>query len=48
MPAKYLTLNPCQDACGTVETQEVVDGKPVQRCPGCDTTWIEIPRDEAR
>lgn len=42
MSARFLTLWPCQDACGTMETDETVEGAPVYRCPGCDTTWIEL------
>lgn len=42
MSARFLTTWPCQDACGTVETDERVEGAPVYRCPGCDTTWIEL------
>lgn len=39
--AEYLVTNPCQDACGTVETERRVKGAPVYRCPGCDSEWIE-------
>ena len=42
MSARFLTTWPCQDACGTVETDERVEGAPVYRCPGCDTSWIEL------
>lgn len=42
MSARFLSLWPCQDACGTIKTDEVVEGAPVYRCPGCDTTWIEL------
>lgn len=42
MAARFLVLNPCQDACGTIETDERVEGAPVYRCPGCDTAWIEL------
>ena len=42
MSARFLTTWPCQDACGTVETDERVEGAPVYRCPGCDTAWIEL------
>lgn len=42
MSARFLTTWPCQDACGTIETDERVEGAPVYRCPGCDTTWIEL------
>ncbi|MBB1482929.1 hypothetical protein H5392_03525 [Tessaracoccus sp. MC1865] len=42
MSARFLTTWPCQDACGTIKTDELVEGAPVYRCPGCDTTWIEL------
>ena len=42
MSARFLTTWPCQDACGTVETDERVEGAPVYRCPGCDSSWIEL------
>ncbi|MDO5678323.1 MAG: hypothetical protein Q4G35_12545 [Propionibacteriaceae bacterium] len=42
MSARFLTSWPCQDACGTLKTDEAVEGAPVYRCPGCDTTWIEL------
>ena len=42
MVARYLISYPCQDACGTVETDERVDGAPVYRCPGCDSEWFEL------
>ena len=42
MPARVLVTNPCQDACGTVHTDERVEGAPVYMCPGCDTRWIEL------
>ena len=42
MPARFLTSNPCQDACGVAETGEFVEGAPVYSCPGCDTRWIEL------
>ncbi|HHT12581.1 MAG TPA: hypothetical protein GX013_05370 [Propionibacterium sp.] len=42
MSARFLTSWPCQDACGTLKTDELVEGAPVYRCPGCDTTWIEL------
>lgn len=42
MSARFLVTWPCQDACGTQKTDEVVEGAPVYRCPGCDTTWIEL------
>lgn len=41
MPARYLVSNPCQDACGTITTDRVVDGAPVYLCPGCDSQWLE-------
>lgn len=42
MAARFLRTNPCQDACGTVQTDERVEGAPVYRCPGCDSSWIEL------
>lgn len=42
MSARFLSTWPCQDACGTLRTDELVEGAPVYRCPGCDTTWIEL------
>lgn len=42
MSARFLTTWPCQDACGTVATDERVEGAPVYRCPGCDSSWIEL------
>ena len=42
MSARFLTSWPCQDACGTVTTDERVEGAPVYRCPGCDSSWIEL------
>jgi predicted Zn-ribbon and HTH transcriptional regulator len=42
MAARFLQTFPCQDACGTVETDERVEGAPVYRCPGCDSSWIEL------
>ncbi|MFT3888142.1 MAG: hypothetical protein QM713_08280 [Arachnia sp.] len=42
MSARFLTSWPCQDACGTIETGERVEGAPVYRCPGCDSSWIEL------
>lgn len=42
MPARYLTSHPCEDACGTIETDRRVEGAPVYRCPGCDSEWIEL------
>lgn len=41
MPARYLASFRCQDACGTITTERVVDGAPVYRCPGCDSEWLE-------
>ena len=41
MSARFLVTWPCQDACGTVTTDEVVEGAPVYACPGCDSRWIE-------
>ena len=43
--AKYLVSNPCQDACGTIETDRDVRGAPIYLCPGCDSQWWE-PREE--
>lgn len=40
--ARYLTTNPCEDACGTIQTDRTVEGAPVYRCPGCDSEWIEL------
>lgn len=42
MPARFLENNPCNDSCGTITTDEKVEGAPVYRCPGCDTSWIEL------
>lgn len=42
MAARYLVSNPCEDACGTLTTDERVQGAPVYRCPGCDSRWIEL------
>ena len=42
MPARYLVLNPCEDACGTLTTDRTVEGAPVYLCPGCDSEWIEL------
>lgn len=39
---RNLVANPCRDACGTVATGELLDGAPVFRCPGCDSTWVEV------
>ncbi|MBK8464144.1 MAG: hypothetical protein IPL36_14355 [Nigerium sp.] len=39
--ARFLASYPCEDACGTIETDRRVDGAPVYRCPGCDSEWIE-------
>ena len=43
--AKYLVSYPCQDACGTIETDRDVRGAPIYLCPGCDSEWYE-PREE--
>lgn len=40
--ARYLQTNPCEDACGTIQTDRRVEGAPVYRCPGCDSEWIEL------
>ena len=42
MSARFLTTWPCQNECGTIRTDERVEGAPVYRCPGCDSTWIEL------
>ena len=42
MAARFLVSNPCQDACGVMETDEFVEGARVYACPGCDTRWIEL------
>lgn len=42
MAARFLHTFPCQDACGVLATEQVVEGAPVYRCPGCDTEWIEL------
>lgn len=42
MAARFLVSHPCQDACGVMTTDEVVEGAPVYSCPGCDTRWIEL------
>ena len=42
MAARWLESNPCEDACGTMVTDEVVEGAPVYACPGCDSRWIEL------
>jgi len=42
MAARFLVSNPCEDACGTLDTDEVVEGAPVYVCPGCDSRWIEL------
>ena len=39
--ARFLVSHPCEDACGTIETDRRVDGAPVYLCPGCDSEWIE-------
>ena len=39
---RHLVSNPCRDACGTIDTGERVDGAPILRCPGCDSTWVEL------
>lgn len=51
MSARFLVTWPCQDACGTIETDERVEGAPIYACPGCDSRWIELnertePADE--
>lgn len=43
--ANYLVSNPCQDACGTIETNRDVRGAPIYLCPGCDSEWYE-PREQ--
>ena len=47
MPARYLILNPCEDACGTLTTDRTVEGAPVYLCPGCGLGVGEDP-EEAR
>lgn len=42
MSARFLRTYPCQDACGTLTTDERVEGAPVYVCPGCDSAWIEL------
>lgn len=42
---RHLVANPCQDACGTLSTGQLLDGDPIYRCPGCDSEWVEIPRE---
>lgn len=42
----HLVTNPCRDACGTVETDAVFEGSPVYRCPGCESTWAELPEQD--
>lgn len=42
MAARFLESQPCQDACGVMETGEFVEGAPVYSCPGCDSRWIEL------
>ena len=39
---RHLVSNPCLDACETVNTGQLVDGTPVDRCPGCDSQWVEM------
>lgn len=41
MPEKYIVANTCEDRCGIIRTDEVVDGHPVYRCPGCDSRWYD-------
>ena len=40
---RHLVTNPCRDACGTVATGEQIEGAPVFRCPGCESTWLDVP-----
>ena len=40
---RRLENNPCQDACGTVSTGELLDGAPIYRCPGCGSERVDIP-----
>lgn len=40
---RHLVANPCQDACGTVNTGQLLDGAPIYRCPGCASEWVETP-----
>lgn len=42
MATRDLVSYPCEDACGTLTTDQSVDGAPVYRCPGCDSEWIEL------
>lgn len=42
MAARFLVSHPCEDACCEVMTDQVVEGAPVYRCPGCDSEWIEL------
>lgn len=44
---RQLVTNPCQDACGTVDTGRLHDGAPVYRCPGCDSEWVEVAASAA-
>jgi hypothetical protein len=44
---RHLVSNPCQDRCGTAATDEHLDGSPIYRCPGCDSTWTEVPNELA-
>lgn len=42
MATRDIESYPCNDACCEVMTGETVEGAPVYRCPGCDSTWIEL------
>ena len=42
---RHLVANPCQDACGTLTTDRLLDGEPIYWCPGCDSEWVEIPSE---
>ncbi len=42
MATRDIESHPCEDACGTVTTDETVEGAPVYRCPGCDSRWIDL------
>lgn len=42
MAARFLVSRPCEDACCEIMTDQVVEGAPVYRCPGCDSEWIEL------
>lgn len=46
MATRFLVANTCEDGCGIRKTGQTVEGAPVYRCPGCDSTWIEL--DERR